>query len=289
MGRNVIGIIVALVLAAVGTVVLVGYVGTAEERARAGEELVEVYVVDSRIATGTAGSDIEGLVRIEEVPAKVRADGHVSNLAAIGDLVAAVDLLPGEQLLADRFVARTDVVNRPVGVIVPDDAIELTVSLEPQRIIGGLLEPGDTVAVFASFEPFDLYPVGDGETLIEIDGQELPVSTEDLPSQTPNTTDLLLRKVLVTAVQFDTSSYGNDRDRDALTEAPGNNLLVTLALTPADAERLVFTAEFGLIWLGIERSTVPEEQTPIQTRGSVYLEPSSSGAGNPLASTAVGS
>jgi pilus assembly protein CpaB len=289
MGRNVIGIVVALVLAAVGTVVLVGYVGTAEERARAGEELVEVYVVTSRIPTGTAGGDIEGLVRVEQVPAKVRAEGHVDNLAAITDLVAAVDLVPGEQLLANRFVPRADLVNRPVGVVVPDDAIELTLSLAPHRVIGGLLEPGDTVAVFASFEPFEIEPAAGEETTVVIDGEELPLTTEELPSKTPKTTDLLLRKVLVTAVQYDIANQTTDRERDTLTEAPTNNVLVTLALRPADAERLVFSSEFGLVWLGIERSTVPEDPDPIQTRGSVYLEPATAGSGTPLASTGVGS
>ena len=49
MSRKVIGIVVALALASVGTVALVSYVRSAEERAQAGEELVEVYVLTDTV------------------------------------------------------------------------------------------------------------------------------------------------------------------------------------------------------------------------------------------------
>jgi len=52
--------------------------------------------------------------------------------------------------------------------------------------------------------------------------------------------------------------------------APTGNLLVTLALRPADAERLVFTAEHGSIWLAVEGSEVSDSPTPGQTRVSIY-------------------
>ncbi len=49
-------------------------------------------------------------------------------------------------------------------------------------------------------------------------------------------------------------------------------MLVTLALPPFDAERLIFTAEFGNIWLAIERETVPDGNEPGQSIGSVLLD-----------------
>ncbi|MDH4076972.1 MAG: hypothetical protein OEW29_13635, partial [Acidimicrobiia bacterium] len=52
--------------------------------------------------------------------------------------------------------------------------------------------------------------------------------------------------------------------------APSEEVYVTLAVTPFDAERLVFTAEFGQVWLGAERDTVSDAVDPVQTRGSVY-------------------
>ena len=46
MSRKVTGVVVALLLAAIGTTVLVRYVQGAEDRALEGEQLVQVFVVD---------------------------------------------------------------------------------------------------------------------------------------------------------------------------------------------------------------------------------------------------
>ena len=228
MRRSVVGVVLALILAAVGTIALVLYVSRAEERAREGEELVEVYVVKDLIPAGTPSEQIEEALLVEEVPLKVRPENSVDNLANLAGQVTGVELVPGEQLLSSRFVTRTNFANREVGVDVPEDKVEITIALDPERAIGGLITPG---------------------------------------------TDLLIQKVLVTAVQQAVKAgLGDEEERDPLTESPQDELLITLAVSPADAERIIFSAEFGLLWLGAERSTVPQTEDPIQTRGSVYQD-----------------
>ncbi len=272
MSRRVVGLAAAVLLALIGTVALVAFVAGAEERALEGEELVEVYVVTEPILGGTAGEDIEDQVIVEEVPSKVRPDDAVDNLASLRGRVAAVDLQPGEQLLESRFLEVAEFNDRELGVQVPEDLLEVTIEMEPQRTIGGLLEPGQTVAVFASFEPFDL-----SATVVEINGEEVALPqaiAEEVDGATPNTTDIILRRALVTAVQEARlgGAIGSDEDGDRLSTAPDGALLVTLALTPNDAERLVFTQEFGLIWLAIDRDTVPDSEDAIKTRSNIYNE-----------------
>lgn len=273
MSKRVIGLLAAVVLALVGTVALVAFVAGAEERALEGEELVEVYVVTEPILGGTAGDDLEDSVVVEEVPSKVRPADAVDNLAALRGRVAAVDLQPGEQLIESRFVELDEFADRAVGVQIPDDMVEVTIALDPERAVGGLLEPGQTVAVIASFEPFQL-----SATVVEIDGEEvaLPAAVADnVEGATPNTTDIILRKVLVTAVQQEQNSTLDSSDESGSTRlntAPEGSLLVTLAVPPYDAERVVFTAEFGTLWLAVEREGVPELEDSIKTRGNVYDE-----------------
>ena len=93
----------------------------------------------------------------------------------------------------------------------------------------------------------------------------------DVSGSTPNTTDHLLRKVLVTAVQ-DRGGTTADEDAQRLTIAPEGTVFVTLAVSPRDANKVVFGAEFGQLWLAIERETVPEADEPAQTRGNVLLD-----------------
>ncbi len=269
MTRRFVGFAAAILLALIGTVALVAYVSSAERRALAGEELVEVYVVTTPIASGMAAEEVEDRVTIEHVPVKVRAQGAVDNLATLSGQVAAVDLMPGEQLLTMRFVKRSDLANREIGIDVPEDMIEVTIELDGQRAVGGLLEAGQTVAVFASFSPFEL-----SQTVVNVNGESVPIPSaiaDGIDGNTPNTTDLLLNKVLVTAVQDRVGRQSQD-DQQRLTTAPDSTVFVTLALPPFDAERLVFTAEFGSVWLAIERETVPNSDPPGQSRGSVLLD-----------------
>lgn len=272
MTRRILGIITAILLALGGTAALATYVSSAEQRALAGEDLVEVYVVSTLIPGGTAAEDIEDRLVVERIPVKIRAQGAVESLAGLAGLVSAVDLLPGEQLVTGRFIQRSEFADREVGIDVPEDMVEVTVELDPQRANGGLLEAGQTVAVLASFKPFRL-----SQTVVPIDGEVVPIPSavgDDVEGATPNSTDLLLRKVLVTAVQERSGSSSSPPvdDDERLTVAPDGSVFVTLAVAPFDAERLVFTAEFGNMWLAIERETVPEADEPGQTRGSVLFD-----------------
>jgi pilus assembly protein CpaB len=253
MKRKIIGVLAALVLAGIGTTALVAYVESAKDQAVAAEALVDVYVVNSTIPKGTSAGDIAQSVKVTQVPAKVLVDDAVTDLDAIDeDLVAAVDLEAGEQLLSSRLVPASQLGRASV----PAGLQELTVSLDPTRAVGGSLSVGDTVGVVLSFEPFDL------------------PGTDD---QSANTTHLTFHKVLVTAVQFaegdgaTATTDGEDTDGDTAAEpAPTSQVLVTLALSSPQVEQLVFGAEFGHIWLTAENAEADESGTRIVTLGEVY-------------------
>ena len=280
--RRAIAIIAALALAGVGTLFLVRYIQGAEDRALAGEVVLEVLVVDQPIEAGTPAEELADRVRVERVPAKVAAAGAVDDLSSLEGKVAAIALLPGEQLVAGRFAdlaAYQDTLGGGPKVEVPADLLQVTVSLSPDRAIGGQLRPGDLVAVFASFDPFALgtvEPTGLG-------AEEIPVlvpeegTGEEQPSQarpqTPNSTKIILHRVLVTNLQAEelprTLPEG-EAVAGSPDLAPTGNLLITLALLPVDAERLVFTAEHGFVWLALEGDEVDVSDTQVQTRVGIY-------------------
>ena len=108
MRRRLLAASAALVLALVGTVVLVAYVRGADARALAGVQTVDVLVVAQPVPAGTAAAELAGLVRAEQVPVKAAVPGRVADLADLAGQVATVDLQPGEQLLAARFAREDD-------------------------------------------------------------------------------------------------------------------------------------------------------------------------------------
>lgn len=265
MSRRVIGVLGSALLAVLGIVIVIGYVRAAEQRALAGQEVVEVLFVSQPIARGTSVDDIQAAVEPRLIPSNMQVPGGVASLSELSGTVAAVDLVAGEQVLSSRFIT-PELLAAQSEVEVPEGLLEVTVSLDPQRALGGQLEAGDTVAVLASFDPFQLDgSVSDGGGTQE--GQ-------DPPDKTPNSTGIILHKVLVTGIQVEQLPPENPQGQnDDLPDlAPTGNLLVTLALDAPSLERLVFTAEHGMVWLAAETEDDPEDGTQVQTRLSVYGE-----------------
>jgi pilus assembly protein CpaB len=276
--RRALGVAGAVIVALLGTMLLVGYVRSAEQRALAGEELVEVLVISDDVPRGTPAASMTNDVTLELVPLKVRAEGGVTDLGVLADLVASTDLLPGEQVVISRFVTAESLATTS-RIEAPDDMLEVTVALAPDRALGGGLLPGDLVAVVASFDPFDLNAIEPTELEVGeiVDPGEIFVGSSGgdeggLGLKTPVSTHLILHKVLVTNVQFEQlpRTSADDLPEDAPPLGPTGNLLITLAAPPEAIERIVFTAEHGFMWLAAESETAAEPTTPVQTRATVY-------------------
>lgn len=265
MTRKILGLSLALLLAVAGTVALVAYVQSAEDRALSDEQLVEVLVASRPIVAGTLGSEMGDSVGVARIPAKVKAEGAIATLDDVAEFVVSIDLLPGEQLVVSRFVPLTAFTERNPGLVIPEDVAEVTIELDASRAVGGLLRPGQTVAVIASYEPFDkqTQPI---ETLPDGSAFALPQSVAGgSDSKTPNVTETIIRKALVTAVaEVEGGGFesGPDRASARLDQAPEDPVLVTLALPLGNIEQVVFAMEFGTVWLAREQPTTPDGDGP---------------------------
>lgn len=265
MNKRVIGIVVSVALAAIGTFALLTYVKGADERALAGETTVEVLVVETPVAKGTPVTEVARAVTTKWVPVKVRAEGSVTSLTGLDGTVTAVDLVPGEQVMAARFVDPIEYATESV-VEIPDGMLEVTISLEPQRAVGGQPQPGDLVAVVASFNDVATEPTEEPVPGFGVE-EEREVATEAA-------THIILHKALVANVQANEQAAQRAEPADVTTvayaAAPGGELLVTFALSAPDVERLVFAAEHGRIWLAREPGSAPEDGTSVQTKLVIY-------------------
>jgi pilus assembly protein CpaB len=261
----------------------VNYVQGADERALEGEETVEVLVVTEPVARGTAAEEIEDSVETVLVPAKLQTPGSVGDLSALAGTYTSINLVPGEQILSTRFVSAQDLVALNEFPL-PDGLLEVTLSLSPERALGGALRPGDAVAVIASFNPFSLTDeesvgvvtestVNEDGTIVET---VVEPETASVVISTPTSTHLIIHQALVTNIQVERLPTPIDEEtaqQSGVALAPTGNLLVSLAMDPNDVERTVFTSEFGLVWLARESETTADDATVIQTRATVYEDP----------------
>jgi pilus assembly protein CpaB len=241
------GIIAAVVLALIGIVLVLAYAGAADDRAKEGQKVVKVYAVISEIPAGTNVADLGDRVAKKEIPRNVVADGAITNLSQIKGLVSGALLVKGEQLVRARFTSPSSFQSNGVAVAIPAGFITTTISLSPERAVGGLLIPGTTVAVAASF-------AGEGTT--------------------PAQTGVILQRVLVTNVQVADPAAVQSADTSEDPTLPGaspqGSLLITLAIDPANLNRLIYAAENGTIWLAGDPKTALEAPGGATSRNGIY-------------------
>ena len=175
MKTRLLGGIAALLVAIIGTVLLVSYVQNADKRALAGTETETIYVVQKAIPAGAAADEIAASVIKKSVPKVALAEHTVTDLATLGSKVAAVALVPGEQLLSTRMVEEKSFLG-PSRIQVPAGLQELTLKLPIERVAGGKVTAGDTVGVFLSLEQAT---DGRNRHQVEQDTAELPQGPGD--------------------------------------------------------------------------------------------------------------
>jgi pilus assembly protein CpaB len=236
--RRALGVVAAVVLAAIGTVGLVAYVQDARNEAVAGERRVKVLVTTTDVPAGTPASALTDKVKVTAVPAKVAADGAVRTLKQLKGKVTTADLVAGEQLVRARFAADGTATLTRTRRGVPEGFFGATVALDPEQALGGLVRPGDRVAVVGFTDPrgADL-----GQAVVLAEG------------------------VLVTAVQIDgergdTATNDDDSDKDTkvgreVVNAPTGKFFVSLALTREDLEKVVTATNAGKVWLATDAGT----------------------------------
>ena len=253
MKTRLLGGIAALLVAIIGTVLLVSYVQNADKRALAGTETATIYVVQKSIPAGASADEIASAVIKKSVPKVALAEHNVTDLATLGSKVAAVALVPGEQLLSTRMVEEKSFLG-PSRVQVPAGLQEITLKLPIERVAGGKVAAGDTVGIFLSLdEATDTGP----------DGQ---------PGTKSSKTQLSFHKVLVTGAQFSNGTAAQTGDTgtasgtsqvasksDSGKAQTDDTYLITIARNSADAERIVFAAEFGKVYLSKEPSDAAED------------------------------
>jgi len=216
VSRRIVALVASVLLAAVGGVLLLQYVASADERALAGMEATTVLVAVKPIPEGTPADKLTGLVATRSLPTMSVPDGRLTSLDQVSGRVTNTALEPGEQLLTSRFVDPSALIEGG-AVPVPKGLQQISIQLDRQRVVGGNLVAGATVGVFISTE------------------------TE---------TQLVLSRVLVTDVQGGASSTSEEDSKSSA--ASNGQVMVTLATTQEQAQRIVYAAEHAAIWLSLQ-------------------------------------
>lgn len=228
-------LVVAVVLGLLAVLFGARYLDSAKADIVAGAEPVVVLVATRDVPAGTPAEKLleQEYAEEREVPRQYVADGAVSRLGSIKGKVVAVPLTRGEQLTSSRFKVAEEV---GLAYALPEGYVAISVPDNPARGVSGFISPGDYVMVISSFDPGEL---------------------EDAVSK------ILIKKARVLATGTETSQtvspQAQQQNSGGLMNngtATGSVQTLTLAVTPIDAERLVFAQEAGSVWYTLLSSSM---------------------------------
>lgn len=231
MGRRTVLLVVAVLIAALGTTLVFVYANNANDRALADQKPVQVLFAKTAIAPGVSASDAQkaGAFELRTIAANSEAPGALSDITPIADKLALSEIFPGEQIIAAKFGDRGSVSALPI----PGDKVAISVQLGDPARVAGFVQPGSNVAVFVT--------MGGGNG-----GQQAANQAAQ------NFTRVLLPKAEVIAVgpsTFTTTTSSTATGQTNTEQVP--NAILTLALDQADAQKLIYASQNGQLYFGL--------------------------------------
>jgi len=232
MGRRVLAVLAAVVVALIGVVAVLFYAKGADARAVADQQPQTVYIAKQLVPSGTSAAEAvsEGLIVPTQVAAKGLPAGALSKVDdATGKLLAMTDIAAGEFVVASRFGTT------PLGqkaIQVPDGMVAISISLSDAARVGQFVTPGSHVVIYDTYSQAVAAVASAPKTGV--------VGVK--------ATQVLLDDVLVIAVGTTSLTPPAAGETQA---APVSGALVTVALTPALAAKLVHGIQTGTLYAGL--------------------------------------
>jgi pilus assembly protein CpaB len=222
-------IVLAFLLAAGATGAVYLYVSGVKQEAKTGGSLTTVIVSKQDIAAGT---DLDGLItqgafETKDVPTDSLVVGAVTQLAQLHGQTATAAILAGEQIPTARLSSGS----LPGGALGQTKGYEAaTFQLSAEQVVGPALQRGAHVTVYGTFDS---------------------VTSKALKTATANNGNNVVAGVVLPIVQdvrvLDVIRPGVAQGQQATDQGA----LVTFELKPADLEKVVFTQQYGSVWLGL--------------------------------------
>ena len=287
MGRRSIVLIVALLLAGLAAFSIWRVLSEAQTSAREGTTLVEVYRAQSFIAEGTDGALVisSALAIASEENLDFLPENAITSedqlRAVLTGRVAAGPISANSVLTSDSWVAITEEI-RPLSEVIGQNRQAMTILAPAERGVNGFIQPGDSVNVIVttSLRVFGESAVDAGFDELTEEDQAAEAQADEATTPQEKTlqfTRFVMQGVPVLAVGREivpdedapvqiTADFV-DPDAAVVEESEDQTTsLITLEVTPDQAERLAFSYETGSVWLTL----VPADFTPARTEGVIF-------------------
>jgi pilus assembly protein CpaB len=258
MKRRIVMVAAAILLALVGTFAVYSYANGADKRAVAGSAAAVVLIAQKPVPAGTTWQDAVngGYLKAEKMPASSAPESALSKVdSGVPDSdVTSAEIPAGQIVLRQMFGTES----AKTGVLaIPKNLILITVLMPSNSDVAGFVEPKSEVAIFTTFK--------------------LNSASNTRPTNVIGTdvvvTKLLLPRVLVTAASQAPPTDAQGSAASASTA--GGSVLVTLAVTQADAQRVILAQQVGELYFALlsDTSVTAVDNGVVNTVGALRPQP----------------
>jgi pilus assembly protein CpaB len=238
MNKRSSGVVVAgIVVALLGMVLVFTYAGRVRAGAGVSGAAGTAYVATNDIPAGTRWEDMVGALKKKDVPADVRPATAVATTSQLNGKAAIRGIAKGEIVTTSQFNTSSS-----GGLDIPAGKNAVTVNLTVPQAVARYIQPGADANVYVSYKG-------------------LPTAGNPADA---NVTKLLLSNIKVLANQPMQAPTAEAADAAAANQ--GNEILLTLSLTPDEAERLIFAKENGTLHMGL----VHPGDAPVTSGGRTF-------------------
>lgn len=244
MNRRPVLITLAIVLALIGAGGVYLYGHNADKRAVAGMRATRVLIVEKEIPVGITWDSVKagGYVQAEDLPESAAPSTAVSGLdvSIPSGQVTTSSIASGQVLLREMFgkpPVRTGV------LAIPGTQQALTIQLTTPADVAGFVQAGSQIAIYHTFK---------------LTGPRASARGPVTGGPDMYATKLLAPRVTVLAVSHTAPSSvaGTSGSSTSLgSNSSQDNLLVTMAVSQQDAERIVLAQTTGQLYLALLSSS----------------------------------
>lgn len=227
------GIIVALL----GMVLVFTYAGRVGAGAGVAGGAATALVATNDIPAGTRWEDMAGALKSKEVPADVRPATAVGSAAQLNGRSTIQSIAKGEIVTTTKFNTSSS-----GGLDIPAGQNAVTVNLGVPQAVARYIQAGSETNVYVTYK-------------------NMPQAGAPADS---TITKLLLSNIKVLANQ--PMQVATEEAANAAASNQTGEVLLTLALSPAQAEQLIFAKENGSLWFGL----VHPGDAPVTSGGRTF-------------------
>lgn len=247
MGRRIIAVIAALVIAIIGAGAVVAYASSADSRAVAGQEVRSVYIAQLAVPKGMSAraAAAKHLIAPAQVVAKGAPAGALTDLAEEGASDVALGTIPPGSVVLKSSFGKADASSEQAATAVPKGKVAITASLADPERVAPLLKPGAHIVIY---DTYGVEGANSSATSSDAQGQGQAQATHVL---LPDAEVIAVGSSVVSSAPAPKPGSTATKDGSSSDSQAPSGALVTVAVTPTDAITLVHGIQTGTLYAGL--------------------------------------